>query len=250
MLRVVTYPADSGSRRFDTTHWTLVGNAAGESGVAWEALETLCQRYWGPLHGYALRWGCTQHDAQDLTQAFFAEFLARGYLRAADRARGRFRTFLLTAFRHFMIKRWRWERRQKRWKGEREDVQEAPKPGNARPTQLEPLDTCSPTEEYDRRWAITALDAGFESLRSEYRSEGRIELFEHLKSFLSRTVVSGDYERVAGELGMSIGAVAVAVHRLRKRFSESVLREVSGTVMDPVDARDELRYLVGLVASH
>ena len=93
------------------------------------------------------------------------------------------------------------------------------------------------------------MDAGFQNLRNEYRAEGRLAAFEALKPFLSRVAETGDYETAALVLGISTGAVAVAVHRLRKRYSERVLMEVMGTVADPEDARDELRYLVGLVAS-
>ena len=213
------------------------------------AIEVLCQRYWGPLYGFGLRRGCTEHDAQDLTQAFFADFLAKDYLKAADRSRGRLRTFLLTAFQHFMIRRWRWERRKKRWGGDLPIDQEVARPQTRPAEPSEPVAPGTPTEEYDRQWGIAVLDAGFQNLRNEYRAEGRLAAFEALKPFLSRVAETGDYETAALVLGISTGAVAVAVHRLRKRYSERVLMEVMGTVADPEDARDELRYLVGLVAS-
>lgn len=233
--------------RFTTTPWTLVlGVGDGSGAKAAEALEVLCRKYWSPVHAYARARGFCPHDAQDLTQAFFAHFLEKGYIRAADPSRGRFRSFLLTAFRHFATKQWQREQRLKRGgKWERVLIEE-----------LRPEDElaagvrgCSPALEFDRQWGLAVMSAALEGMAGEYEEEGRGEWFSELKGFLSAQPSAGDYGAVAGRLGVSAGAVAVAVHRLRQRFAARVRMEVEQTVSCASDVEDEVRYLVGLVVS-
>lgn len=239
-----------GRRQFVTTRWSLVQAAAAGFGQRPEALESLCVTYWHPLYAFAVRRGWAEHDAEDLTQAFFAEFLSRDYCGAADRTRGRFRTFLLTAFRHFIDRHWRWQRRHKRG-GEVPPVplgSGVNKKGEAIGIQV--VDRrASPETEYDRQWGLTVLSAGLDELRRDYCREGRGDWFDGLSPFLSVHAKPGDYERLAVEFGVASGTVAVAVHRMRQRYAAFTLAEVAKTVSDPSDARDELRYLVRLVTA-
>src|SRR6478672_6230059 len=103
-----------GGSDFTTTHWSVVRQAAGDSPQATAALETLARAYWYPLYAYVRRSGHSPHDAQDLTQAFFARLLEHGYLQLADRNQGRFRTFLLSSLKNFLINEWKRENREKR----------------------------------------------------------------------------------------------------------------------------------------
>jgi RNA polymerase sigma-70 factor (ECF subfamily) len=232
---------------FATTRWTQVLAAgAGENTQARLALEHLCQTYWYPLYAYVRRRGHSPHDAQDLTQAFFARLLERKWVGDADRERGRFRTFLLTAMSRFLANEWDRVRAQKRG-GLAPHV----------PVQLdtaetryghEPADNRTPEQYFDRRWALTLLDTVLQRLRAEYDREGKAELF----TALSGTLVGGreaqPYAALAAQLAMNEGAVKVAVHRLRKRYRQLLRAEIAQTTANPVDVDDELRHLFAVLA--
>lgn len=232
--------------RFMTTPWTLVFRAGDGTGPkTGEALEALCRRYWNPVYAFALTRGLGVHDAQDLTQAFFEHFLEKGYFRAADPSRGRFRSFLLTAFRHFANKQWNREHRLKRGgKAERVWLETLlPEDETAETRQ-----GTSPTVEFDRQWGMAVMAAALAAVAQEYEEQGRGIWFSELKGFLSAHAADGEYATIAARMGVASGAVAVAVHRLRQRFADRVRSEVEQTVARTCDVEDELRYLVGLVS--
>lgn len=233
------------SHRFDTTEWSVVLMAGrDDSNGSWAALEQLCQRYWRPIYAFARGRGCSEHDAQDLTQGFFADLLQRKAITVADPERGRFRTFLLTAFRHFSTHAWRRSRADRRGgitlPIPLEELTDAERAFAARsPTEL-------PDHLFDLEWAERVFLTALDRLRLEFGRAGKSVDFAQLSPYLSRPGGAGDYARIASELGWRPESVPVAVHRLRRRYGELTRAEVAGTVSDPRDVEDELRYLAAL----
>ncbi|MBL7223694.1 MAG: sigma-70 family RNA polymerase sigma factor [Candidatus Brocadiae bacterium] len=229
--------------RFATTHWSIVVAARGErTTAARQALATLCEAYWYPLYAYVRRRGYAAADAQDLTQAFFAALLEKQYLRTADRERGRLRSFLLTALKRFVSKQWARAHTLKRG-GAHSPVPLDPRSGETR-YALEPSHDWTPERLYERRWALTLLEQVMARLRRKYADDGKAELFDHLKAFLTGQSGAPSYRQVACDLDTTEGAVKVAVHRLRRRYRELLRSEIAHTVADPQDAEDELRLLL------
>ncbi len=233
---------------FATTRWSVVlaaqDRASPESA---SALETLCRTYWYPLYAFVRRQGRGPEDAQDLTQAFFAKLLEKHYLRAAAREKGRFRTFLLVAFKRFLANEWDRSRRLKRGGGL------APVPfdtevaeqryGAEPPTEMLPAD-----HVFERRWAVTLLETALERLRAEYVGHGKGDEFDSLKECLAAARGEIAYDRLAGGMGLTEGATRVAVHRLRKRFRELFRETIADTVSDPAEVDDELRHVASVLS--
>jgi RNA polymerase sigma-70 factor (ECF subfamily) len=226
---------------FATTRWTVVMQAGTDSPDAQQALETLCRNYWYPLYAYVRRQGHSPHDAQDLTQAFFARLLEKNYLADVQREKGRFRSFLLASLKHFLANEWDRERALKRGGGRKlialdEDSAESR-------YKLEPNVDLSADKIYERRWALTLLDQVLAKLRSEFERDGKLEHFETLKQYLSAGRTSVSYAQAADKLGMNEGAIKVAVHRLRKRYRELLRAEIAQTVATASEIDAEIRYL-------
>lgn len=238
-------PAKPGARGFATTHWSAVAQAAQpDSRQALQALDALCRSYWAPLHQYIRQRGYSAEDTEDFTQGFFCELLEKRYFRAATRERGRFRTFLLTALRHFLSHQWEKQQARKRG-GHLRFVpyeEESAGAGGGAPGK-EP----SAERSYDRNWALAVFAQGLARLRRESAEAGQLELFEQLKIFLSSQPTEGDYARAAMRLGSTRGNVTVAVHRLRQRYGECVRGVVRETVTDEEEVQEELRYLISLM---
>jgi RNA polymerase sigma-70 factor (ECF subfamily) len=189
----------------------------------------------------ARRLGHSEHDAQDLTQAFFAHFLEKGCIEAADAARGRFRSFLATSFRHFVDGEWRKAHAAKRG-GKREFISWE-EMSSAAEADVEPADPNSADRVYDQKWARTVFAQAFAGLREEFSAQGKAAQFEQIKRFLSSPATDATYAEAGQPLGMSSKAVAVAVHRMRHRYGELVRAEVANTVSDENELEDEVRYL-------
>jgi RNA polymerase sigma-70 factor (ECF subfamily) len=237
----------AGPAAFVTTHWSVVLTAGrSDTPRARDALARLCQAYWHPLYAYVRRLGNSPPDAQDLTQEFFARLLAKNYLADADESRGRFRSFLLTALKHFLANEWDKARAQKRGGGQ------PPIPidlGTAETAcHFEPADDTTAEKIFERRWALTLLEQVMRRLREEYVYTGREKLFEQLKPTLTEASRTVRYAEIAGRLGMSEGAVKVAVHRLRQRYRELLRAEIADTVASPGEVDDELRNLFAALA--
>lgn len=233
------------SRSFHTTHWSIVLAAGSPSAPnAGEALAALCESYWYPLYAHIRRSGYPQHQAEDLTQDFFADLLQRKDLHVADRARGKFRSFLLSAVNHFLANARRRARAKKRGGGRpllSLDFQSA-----ERRLHHEPAHQLTAEKVYERRWAITLLERALARLRDELVARDRLTLFDRLKGQLGGDS-SVPLAHVARELSMSEGAVKVAVHRLRRRCRELLRQEIAETVAQPADIDDELRALLDAV---
>jgi RNA polymerase sigma factor (sigma-70 family) len=237
---------EGASCTFSTTHWSVVLEAGREGSVeAAQALERLCSGYWYPLYAYVRRQGHTPHDAQDIVQDFFAYFLERNYVRRADRAHGRFRTFLLTSLQHFLINQWRKTNREKRGGSQRivsldEEMAESRFAGE--PAIEQPPDTL-----YDRGWAAILLERALTALREEFERSSKLDLFERLKAFVWGEKNALSCAEMGAQLGLSEGAVKVAVHRLRQRYGELLRAEIAQTVATPAEVEEELRYLASVI---
>jgi RNA polymerase sigma-70 factor (ECF subfamily) len=229
-----------------TTHWSVVLAARGDSAtVAREALETLCRSYWYPLYAYARRMGQAPHDAEDLTQEFFARLLEKDWLLAAAPEKGRFRTFLLVALKRFMAKEWQRAGAQKRGGGRQHlslDTTDAEQRYAGEPTE-----PWTAEDIYERRWAMTLLQQALEQLRAEFAEGGKEAEFECLKHWLSADRGGIPYAELAAELGHSEGAARVAVHRLRKRFRQLFREVIAATVAEGESVEEELRHLVAVL---
>lgn len=234
--------SDSASRRFATTHWSLVVAAGRRSSPrSREALATLCGTYWYPLYACVRAQGYTPHDAQDLTQEFFARLLERNDFAAADRAKGRFRSYLSAALKHFLANARDHARARKRGSGR------VPIPLDFATAEgrfsHEPVHTITPDKAFARRWALTLLEQVLAQLREEFVVAGKGEFFDRLKVFLSGEKNAVSHADIAADLKMTEGAVKVAVHRLRRRYRELLRGEIAQTVADPDEIDDEIREL-------
>ena len=236
----------SAPQPFATTRWSLVVAAAPlPSADSQGALAALCEAYWYPLYAFVRRRGHPAHEAQDLTQAFFAELLEKKRLQLADQDRGKFRSFLLGSLSHFLANRWREAQAQKRGGTIRVlslDFESA----EAR-YGLEPVDMMTPERVFERRWAMTVLDSALRRLRGEYEQSGKLPLFEQLKTHVGGEVGASRYREIADQLEMSEGAVKVAAHRLRRRCRQLLRDEIAQTVTDKDNVDDELRYLFAAI---
>jgi RNA polymerase sigma factor (sigma-70 family) len=233
--------------RFATTRWSLVLAAGGKPGEpSTNALASLCEIYWYPAYAFIRRQGHDADAARDLTQEFFTRVLEKHYFRDADPDRGRFRAFLLTAIRHFLS-------------NERDRAQALKRGGRTPPIsldvetaegayQLEGRDELTPEKLFDARWATVLLDRALTRLRDEYVASDRGDLFDHLKGFLTGDDDDVPYSDAARAIEMTEGAVKVAVHRLRRRFRDALVKEIAETVSDPADIDAEIRHLLQAVS--
>ena len=239
-------PAKNRSPLFLTTRWSVVLAAQGRDGSrATVALEALCRAYWQPLYAYARRRGHSPHDAEDLTQGFFARLLQKDYLRNVQREKGRFRQFLLMAFKRFLANEWDRTQRLKRGGEELITIDRALAERLYR--EDEPL-TPSAELAFERRWALSLLDGALTRLRAESEKSGRLSDFAVLKSSLSADREMMPYPEFARALGVNEGAARVAVHRFRKRFRQIFRETVAETVENEADVDNEVRHLIDVLA--
>lgn len=246
MRKTIGSQSVAGGERFATTQWSLVVAAADRRGAeADAALAALCERYWYPVYAFVRRRGHSAADAQDLTQEFFATLVEKEYLRSTDRQRGRFRTFLLTAVCRFLSKQADRARAKKRGGGRRPlSLDFADAEGRY---LLEPSELCTPEMLYERRWALTLLDRAIERLGADYAGKGKRDLFERLKPHLIAGTAEAEHGELASELNMTVGALKVALHRLRRRFGEMLKQEIADTVAGPEEIEDEIGRLLAAV---
>lgn len=228
---------------FPETPWTALFQAKAEDTLGNNALADLCQLYWYPVYAYIRRRGKTAHDTEDLTQEFFSQFLSRGDFGAADKAKGKMRSYLCTAVSHFLTQSRRAEQAQKRGNGQiilSIDAEIAEhRYGN------EPVDSLTPEKLFERRWALTILDNALDELRAEYVQQKKGELFDALSGFLTGRDGAASYAEVASTLTMREDAVKMAAHRLRKRFRNLLCRHITATVESPEEVDEEIQWMMG-----
>jgi RNA polymerase sigma-70 factor (ECF subfamily) len=228
---------------FATTQWTRVLEARGNSPEAKATLAELCGAYYAPVFAFVRRNAPDEEAARDLTQEFFARLLARQGLDTVDPERGRFRSFLLGAVKHFLADMRDHAHRLKRGGGQ---PLESIEPGTDTSPGLQLADpnAPSPEREFDHKWALTVLAHALATLTKENQAAGRAEHFEALKPWLTGDLDTPSQAEAGRQLGMNEGAVRVAVHRLRQRFREVVKGEIAQTLHDPSQVGDELACLV------
>jgi len=232
---------------FATTRWTLVSDAArGGDTSAVEALGALFITYWPPLYRYARRKGKSREDAEDLVQGFMAHLMDAGALRDTDRAKGRFRAFLLASFRHWMINDWKHTARQKRGGG----ISPVSFDWQSAETGLrwEVADERSPDKLFDREWALALLGKVLADLEAVCAAEGNGQQFATLKPCLTADSGRIPYAEQAATLGMSEGSLRVAVHRLRKRYRTLLTQEIARTLSSPDAVEEEIQALFAALA--
>ncbi|MGB6365872.1 MAG: sigma-70 family RNA polymerase sigma factor [Thermoanaerobaculia bacterium] len=234
------------SAQIATTQWSQVLAARdGSETEARRALEELCQTYWQPLYAYVRHQGANPDEASDLTQAYFTELLEKDLLADVDPAKGRFRAYLLATLRNFLSRDRTKAGRLKRGGGT-STLSLDMEAGEVRYT-VHPSEKMTPEDIFEHRWAVTVLDRAMGRLERDSSFTGGEEQFQSLKPYLTGDLPRLPYRQVAASLGMSEGAVKVAVHRLRKRFGEYLRLEIAETVVDPSDVDDEVRHLLEVV---
>jgi RNA polymerase sigma-70 factor (ECF subfamily) len=240
-------PASSKRTAFAATHWSVVLAASDDNtSQARRALACLCEAYWYPLYAYARRCGHSPEDAQDLTQAFFAQLIGHNWVAHADPHKGRFRSFLLMIMKRFLAKEWEKAKTLKRG-GQASMVALELDSAETR-YSLELADTSTPEQLFEKQWALTLLESVLKRLRGDYARDGKGALFEALEPCLVGSRETQPYAELAAELGMTEGAVKVAVCRLRERYRSCLKEEIAQTVASPAEAEDELRHLFRVLA--
>lgn len=234
--------------RFAATSWTnVIAAQQGGSPEAEAALEKLCRTYWYPLYAYLRRKGNDSHRAQDLTQEFLYRLIRENYLGAADRRRGKFRSFLLAALNHFVSNQRDYERAVKR--GGRVNFVSLDDDQSETRFLREPSSDLSPEKIFERNWFLALFEEALARLRQEQLAAGRQEVFDQLKQFVVEDAESGEYRAIAPKVNMTPNAVAVTVHRLRERYKRLVQDEVIRTVADPSEIEDELHRFFAVLAT-
>jgi hypothetical protein len=223
---------------FHTTRWTRVCAAKADSEDGRKALADLCDAYYEPIVAYLRSVFRDVDAAREMSHAFFAEMLAGGTIHTADRERGRFRSYLLGSVKHFVSRQWEMQRSLKRGAG-----LEAVCMDDQGVAEVQDGRVISPDAAFDRQWAMTMLERSLEALRLHCQAEGKGVFFDQVRPMLTGDSAYGDQGAVAAACGMSIEALRVAVHRLKKRLRQCVKAEIAGTLDDAAEVKDEMQIL-------
>ncbi len=240
--------------QFNTTRWSMVLSCADsgiESAAARDALSELCKTYWRPIFAYICRRGYSTQDAEDLTQDFFTSLLQGPLLQRADRDRGRFRSLLLKALRDFLGHATEKLHAHKRGDGVKliswdDWMAEAP---SQLSISAQALNSWSPEQLFDLRWAATVVEQALRRLREECQSRKRLRLFETLSLYLTTDRADVSYQNLATALAITEAAVKKQLHNLRRRYRWLIREEVTQTVENPSDVEDEIRHLCATLAA-
>jgi RNA polymerase sigma-70 factor (ECF subfamily) len=227
---------------FHTTRWTLVRHATGRSAVGRQALSDLCAAYYEPVVAFLRREGRAEDAARELAHEFFRKLLEKPALEGAAPALGRFRSYLLGALKHFLARERERSGRQKRG-GDAVSVSLDAGTDTSPGLVLADSYELPPDEFFDRQWALAVLDRAFAALAGEREAAGKTEDFARLKPWLTGDAAHGDQAATARALGISEGALKVAVHRLRRRFRELLKAEIAQTLDSPEAMAEEMRHL-------
>lgn len=230
---------------FATTHWTLVLRAQGDAPEARAALGELCEIYWMPVFRFLRRDGRDEDKSRELAQEFFARLLERGGIDHVQQKRGRFRSFLLGAVKHFLMDQRRSEQAQKRGGGIAHESIDA---ATDAPRQISDETAAVPDAFFDRQWALAVMDRALNQVAEWLKSSGKEPQFETLKPWLVGDAEGLSQADTAVALGLTPGALKVAIHRLRKRFRDAVESEITQTVENPHEVQEELRHLIAALS--
>jgi DNA-directed RNA polymerase specialized sigma24 family protein len=246
--------SDRAANSFQTTHWTQVIAARGKSPAAKQALRELSEIYYGPVELFIRRYRGDCQDARDLTHEFFAKLLEGNSLDNVDRMRGRFRTYLLGAVKHFLADQEDRDQTLKRGGGQTLRSLDQPSPDHSATDVTGPLAITDPhgfppDAFFDRQWALAVVEQAMLILRAEAEANNELARFDVLQRWLVTPEDRSTAVTAARSLELTDGAFKVAVHRLRKRFRQLVVNRIAATVHDPAEVQDELNYLVGAIAS-
>jgi len=223
-----------------------VAAAVQPSAESRSALATLCQIYWHPVYAFIRRNGSDRDQAQDLTQAFFAVLLEKNYLGDAKQERGRFRSFLLTAVKHFLSNQRDRAQAQKRGGGRAEislDLSIDPQEAEAWYTPVA-VDELTPERLFELRWAHSLLEQVMATLREEFSNAGKADHFDLLSSYLQGDSTRIRYDEFSAEMGVTTGALRTQVHRMRRRYRDLLRAQIAQTVSTPAEIEDEIRFLL------
>jgi RNA polymerase sigma factor (sigma-70 family) len=245
--------SDAAANSFRTTRWTQVVAAHGKTPEAQQALRELCETYYGPVELFVRRYCGGADDARDLTHEFFAKLLEGDSLVHADRTRGRFRSYLLGAVKHFLGDQRDRDQTLKRGGGQTPQSLDQPlredDSGNTETLAIADPRGLPPDAYFDRQWALAVVEQAIDTLRAEAESTGELARFEVLQRWLVTPSSHDTAIEAARSLNLSDGAFKVAVHRLRKRFRQIVVDRIATTVQDSVEVQDELSYLINAMTS-
>lgn len=232
---------------FQTTQWSLVKSAGrADDKDSQKALEKVCLACWYPIYAFVRRQGYEPEDAQDLTQGFFHHVIKHNTLAHADQERGRFRSFLLGALRHFVSNETRMQQAKKRGGGVIFLSMDADE--DEQRLERELADPRTPEKLFERNWAENLINRANEALRMDYERCHKLKFFEALKPYLTGSANPDSQKELAESLGVSTGSLAVMVFRMRKRYGERLRQEIALTVTDPADLQSEIRLLIEAMA--
>lgn len=239
-------PAPERARgNFHTTCWTQVMLARGDSDESRDALRELCEHYYQPVITYLQRAGHPREDdARELAHDFFADLLSGHRLDHLERERGRFRSYLLGALKHFLSHRRARESAAKRG-GDRPPAVSLNETGveNREGAGLADPRALPPDECFDRQWAVTVLEHALTSLEEECRQEGKATHFQHLSPWLTGEADHGDQQALATALDLPPNTLKSTISRLRSRFRRAVKNQIALTLIDPADIETEMAAL-------
>jgi len=236
-----------GGASFATTHWSVVAQSAlTDVPEAANALAKLCEMYWAPIYSFVRRRGYAAPDAQDLTQSFFAFFLRTKAYARTDKLHGKFRSFLLASVKNFLADNW--DREQALRRGRESQFVSLDQESAEAFYDIASASDATAERLFELRWAKSLTASALNSLRQELQAEGKVQLFEELKTFLTGGSVLPSYDEASARTGLPRATVKTHVHRLRLRYREIVRREVARTVSSSHEIDEELRYLCNALA--
>jgi RNA polymerase sigma-70 factor (ECF subfamily) len=234
---------------FEATRWTVVLRARGDSPEAQAALGDLCEAYWDPVYFFLRREGRGDDESRELTQAFFARLLDRGGIGQVDPGKGRFRSYVLGALKHFLAEGRRNQGRLRRGGGATIESLDVVGSGTNPGPQIADPAPVMPEKHFDREWALTIIDRSLQAVQAGFVRSGKADRFEVLKPWLTMDDTAHPTQAEAAEaLGLTLGAVKVAIHRLRRDFRSAVEAEIAQTVPHAGDVTEELQYLIEVLS--
>lgn len=229
---------------FHTTRWSLVISAKGDAPEAKSAMGDLCEAYWMPVCRFLQREGRSEDESRELTQEFIAGLISKSSIDQLDPTKGRFRSYLLGALKHFLANKRRTENTQKRGG---DSVIESIEIGGSETSPGLQIgdDTTLVTDAYfDRHWALAVMERGLCTVQKSFEESGKLKYFEVLKPWLMGDADGLSQSDAASELGQTSGATKVAIHRMRQKFGDAIRQEIAETVDSEEEIQEELRYLI------